>query len=289
MRFPYRNGTYEEFDRYFYTAQHFGEKVYYGYHEGVDVNLRTGTDTDLGEPIYAIHDGVVTSVHNHTNIPSFGKHIHYSIKGSWGTYYVHHAHCNDIFVKTGQSIKEGQRIASIGKTGAISAHDHWCIKQKPVGTDNVANTFSELVDGWVGPILFVRQNINEGSDDMDWTNFDPNKDIPTEVEKKFNPVLTSYPWYDKHKSWEWVIDFADDRWQDVESLSKETEELRQEIEDIREKSKLALEQANNEITKLKAKNLELEEQLERCKEQSLEHLTLGDFLTWVGLKLGVKK
>lgn len=144
-----------EYDKW-YIATQFGEKVDYGYHEAVDLNLKTGGDTDLGQPLYAIADGEVTSVHNHTAIPTFGNHVHIKHDGPWGTVYSHYAHCFSIAVKVGDKVSEGQEIAKVGKSGTTAAHSHFAIKLQPTGIDAVAHTKEELKK-WTDPIAFINK------------------------------------------------------------------------------------------------------------------------------------
>src|SRR3990167_3812942 len=137
----------------------FGIQTSYGFHEGVDINMKGGGNIELGQPIYAITDGEVTSIHDHTT--GFGKHIHYLIKGAWGERYVHDAHCQEILVNIGDQVKEGQIIAKVGNTGTTYAHDHHAIKKKAAGIDNVANTLEELNEFWEDPIAFNNKYSNE--------------------------------------------------------------------------------------------------------------------------------
>ena len=62
----------------------FGDERPYGFHPAIDLNLITGGDSDLGQPLHAISDGKVTSVHSHTSKPTFGKHVHIEHNGPWG-------------------------------------------------------------------------------------------------------------------------------------------------------------------------------------------------------------
>ena len=150
MRFPV--DSWEQW----YIASGFGEKRPTYYHDGIDLNLKTGGDTDLGEPIFSITDGIVTSVHNHTTKPTFGNHIHIQHDGPWGTVYCHHAHCDSIFVKTGDAVKEGQKIATVGKSGTDVAHLHWAVKLEPTGVDGIAKTLEDLAK-WTDPVAFVEK------------------------------------------------------------------------------------------------------------------------------------
>jgi septal ring factor EnvC (AmiA/AmiB activator) len=150
-----------------YSAQEFGKKTSYGYHEGEDINLKTGGDTDLGQPLLAIADGEVSSVHTHTSIPSFGKHIHIKHDGPWGVIYCHYAHCQEINVKTGDKVVEGQIVATVGKTGTQYAHLHWAVKKTPTGIDAIAKTQEELTK-WLNPIEFVLEWSRKTGGNMDW-------------------------------------------------------------------------------------------------------------------------
>lgn len=152
MRYPHD----DFYTQYNTTAGYgFGAVTSYGFHEGVDVNDNLGGNSDLGKPIYAIADGVVTSVHSHSTKPTFGNHIHYKIDGPWGTRWVHHAHCNQILVAIGDQVKEGQLIARIGNSGTDWAHDHWAIKKQPTGIDAIAKT-AEQLQMWEDPVRFVK-------------------------------------------------------------------------------------------------------------------------------------
>ena len=141
MRYPYDNFP-EDWNTE--AGYNFGDPTSYGFHDGFDINDKLGGNSDLGKPIYAIADGEITSIHTHTSKPTFGNHVHYLIKGDWGERYIHHAHCQEIFVKIGDFIKEGQKIATIGNSGTEYAHDHWACKKQPTGVDGLATTKERL-------------------------------------------------------------------------------------------------------------------------------------------------
>lgn len=164
MRYPIGIlGTKEEYQQFWYSAQIFGAKTSYGYHEGVDINLLTGKDTDLGQPLYAIANGKIIYYHygSHPN-SRFGRHLVYRIDGPWGSRWVHYAHCGEKdFVASVQNIVEGQKIAELGKSGDQPqyAHLHLSIfKVDPVtigGIDRFARTRKELNDWWEDPLIFI--------------------------------------------------------------------------------------------------------------------------------------
>lgn len=178
MRYPHDNFTTD----WNVTAGYgYGDATAYGFHEGVDVNDNGGGNSDLGKPIVAIADGVVTSVHDHTGVPTFGKHIHYQIDGPWGTRYVHHAHCQAILVQVGDKIQEGQVIARVGNSGTVFAHDHWAIKKRPTGVDAICTLRVEL-EKWEDPMAFVKQWLVATPPPPPAAPFDPNRLNDDEVE-----------------------------------------------------------------------------------------------------------
>ncbi len=160
MRLPVDN-----FEKW-YIAQEFGNKTSYGYHDGIDLNLKTGGDSDLGQSLIAIANGEVTSVHSHTTKPTFGNHLHIKHIGQWGESYSHYAHCRDIYVKQGDKVIEGQVVATVGKSGTDFAHCHFAIKLEPTGIDGIAKTEEDLKK-WTDPLPFIEK----------W-RIQPNMDIP---------------------------------------------------------------------------------------------------------------
>lgn len=87
-----------------------------GYHTGVDIAAENGT------PINASMQGIVELVSDEGD---YGKHI----KIRCNNVYTLYAHCSKIFVKEGQIVAEGQKIASVGNTGnSTGPHLHFEIK-----------------------------------------------------------------------------------------------------------------------------------------------------------------
>ena len=169
MRYPVGTvGSQKEIDDYWYVARGFGEFVDGSwYHEGVDLNLKTGADTDNGYPLYAIADGKIVYYHRYTHANSgYGKHLIYKIEGDWGVRWVHYAHCQDVdFLNSAVEVKEGQMIARIGKSGTILAHLHLAIYTKdPISNiDRWARTRTELYEWWENPMDFIKQWMNPPS------------------------------------------------------------------------------------------------------------------------------
>jgi murein DD-endopeptidase MepM/ murein hydrolase activator NlpD len=161
MRYPVGNtGSKEEFEKDWYIAQGFGVQTSYGFHEGADINLKTGGDTDLGQEIKAIADGRITYYHFSSHpTTGFGRHLVYKINGAWGSRWVHCCHLTDQdFKGSVQDVTKGQIIGRLGKSGTPYAHLHFAIfKVDPVafGIDNIANTTNELNQYWEDPIAFI--------------------------------------------------------------------------------------------------------------------------------------
>ena len=174
MRYPVGNtGSKEEFDRDWYCAQDFGVLKAYGWHEGSDINLKTGGDTDLGQEVKAIANGRLVYYHYSSHpTTGFGRHLVYRIDGPWGSRWVMYSHLSeDDFLRGEQDVSEGQILGRLGKSGnSPSAHLHWSIyKVDPVGfgIDNYANTLDELNNLWEDPIVFVETWSKQVSQESD--------------------------------------------------------------------------------------------------------------------------
>lgn len=86
-------------------------------HDGLDVAARTGT------PIYVTADGVVSRAET---APGYGKLVVVDHGYGYRTYY---AHNSKIYVKVGQRIKRGDKIAAVGNTGtSTGSHVHYEVR-----------------------------------------------------------------------------------------------------------------------------------------------------------------
>lgn len=161
MRFPITaTGTKEAVEKDWYIAQGFGNPTSYGLHEGVDWNLKTGGDTDLGQEVKAIANGRIVYFHYSSHPTSgFGRHLVYKIDGPWGSRWVHCTHLMDTDFKNAvQDVTEGQIIGRVGKSGTTYAHLHFAIfRVDPAtfGIDNIANNTTELNQYWEDPVAFI--------------------------------------------------------------------------------------------------------------------------------------
>lgn len=138
----------------------FGIQTSYGFHEAVDLNLNGGGNIDLGQPLFAVADGEITSIHIHTTSPTFGKHLHLKFNIDGKDYWAHYAHCDEIFVAEGQKVKKGDKIATCGNSGTTYAHLHFAIKNQPTGVDGLAKTQEDLKK-WENPIAFIEKHLFE--------------------------------------------------------------------------------------------------------------------------------
>lgn len=84
------------------------------FHYGIDIAADTGTEIDC------FAKGTVTAV-GESN--SYGKYLIVSHQNSYSTLY---AHCSAITVHSGETVKEGEKIAEVGETGlATGPHLHF--------------------------------------------------------------------------------------------------------------------------------------------------------------------
>lgn len=83
------------------------------YHTGIDL------DCDYREPIYAVNEGIITMAEWHTG---YGKFIAIQHENGWISRYGHN---DQIFIKVGQRVKQGEIIGSCGTTGRSTGyHSH---------------------------------------------------------------------------------------------------------------------------------------------------------------------
>ncbi|WP_103071443.1 M23 family metallopeptidase [Aquimarina sediminis] len=135
----------------YYNAQEFREND----HLGDDWNGLNGGNTDLGDPIYAISNGYISSAKD--------------IKGGWGkvvriihqykgNYYESlYAHCQSILIKEGEFVKKGALIATIGNAdGIYLAHLHLEIRDN-IFMD-IGAGYSKNTNGYLDPTKFINKN-----------------------------------------------------------------------------------------------------------------------------------
>lgn len=130
-------------------------------HYGEDWNGRGGGNTDLGDPVYTVADGVVTFAHD--------------VRQGWGNVaLIRHAyrdptsgkvkfidslygHLDKMMVKTGQGVKRGQQIGTIGTNrGMYPAHLHFEMRHNiHIGMDR--NGVPPDLVNWADPTKFINK------------------------------------------------------------------------------------------------------------------------------------
>jgi murein DD-endopeptidase MepM/ murein hydrolase activator NlpD len=148
---PNADGYYKARGLRLREPQHFGE----------DWNGRAGGDSDLGDPVYAVADGVVTFAHNvHVgwgNVVLTRHAYRDPATGEVKFCDTLNGHLNEILVKNGQKVKRGQQIGTIGSnSGMYPAHLHFEIRynltigmqRNDVPSDNV---------NWADPTTFINK------------------------------------------------------------------------------------------------------------------------------------
>lgn len=129
-------------------------------HFGEDWNGRSGGDSDLGDPIYAIADGVVMFA--------------FQLRGGWGRCILlrhayrdpksgkvkfidsQYAHLRSMAVKNGDYVKRGQQIGTLGgNAGMYPAHLHFEMRHNlRIGMQR--NSVPRSLTNWADPTSFIR-------------------------------------------------------------------------------------------------------------------------------------
>ncbi len=113
-----------------YIASTFMDKDYKkkrrSYHPGEDWNGTGGGNTDLGQPVYSVSEGVVVQTITHSSWGGIIKIKHRLPQQDICSLYIH---LNDILVNEGEDIERRQQIATIGNAnGNYLAHLHFEIR-----------------------------------------------------------------------------------------------------------------------------------------------------------------
>ena len=95
------------------------------HHQGLDIAA------PLSTAIYAAHDGWVTYAGNEFH--GYGNLLVIETSKGWSTFY---GHCKKLLVKQGAYVKQGKKIALMGKTGdATGVHLHFEVRQNSQPVD----------------------------------------------------------------------------------------------------------------------------------------------------------
>ncbi len=134
----------------YYDAQPFGDNA----HLGNDWNGKGGGNTDLGDPVYAVAEGIVIETVDHGG--GWGNVIR--IVHPCGTRGVEslYAHLETVDVAPGARVTRGQRIGTIGTAGGVyPAHLHLELRERylPLGGGYAADT-----RGYLDPTRYIRSH-----------------------------------------------------------------------------------------------------------------------------------
>jgi murein DD-endopeptidase MepM/ murein hydrolase activator NlpD len=129
-------------------------------HLGEDWDGIGGGDTDLGDPVYAIGDGVVVFAHDcHQGWGNviIVRHA-YREGGSVRNVDSLYGHLNKILVRRGQAIKRGQQIAEIGNAhGLYDAHLHLEVR-KNITIGMSRDKFAQDSSNYFDPTSFIESH-----------------------------------------------------------------------------------------------------------------------------------
>lgn len=133
------------------SPQHFGE----------DWNGRGGGNTDLGDPVYTVADGIVTFAHDVRqgwgNVALIRHAYRDPASGKVKFIDSLYAHLDKMMVKTGQGVKRGQQVGTIGTNrGMYTAHLHFEMRHNihiGMGRRGVP---ADLIN-WADPTQFIKK------------------------------------------------------------------------------------------------------------------------------------
>ena len=149
---PNAEGYYKARGLRLRPPQHFGE----------DWNGRSGGDTDYGDPVYAIADGIVTfadNVHVGWGNVILTRHAYRDpATGQLKFIDTLNGHLSRIMVTIGQAVKRGQQIGAIGSNfGMYPAHLHFEMRHDITIGMQRSNVPADMTH-WADPTEFINQH-----------------------------------------------------------------------------------------------------------------------------------
>lgn len=136
-------------------------------HKGIDVNLKTGGDTDLGYPVQSMFPGQVVFA---SSPGSWGgvvlvrsdawvtQYVNKLLGVNWKSLEVQYAHLMQMTVRVGDRLNAGEHLGSIGKGGynQYLAHLHLEVRSQSRPADEPQNA-STIPPGYVDPDVILRR------------------------------------------------------------------------------------------------------------------------------------
>lgn len=139
----------------YYLASRFGNKN----HLGEDWNGRGGGNTDLGDPVYAAGNGVVTVSEDICCGWGNVVRVVHKLEGHTEFDYLEtiYAHLDKIYVSEGQLLLKGDQVGTIGTAhGTYTAHLHFELRDFVDMT--MGPGYSNDWEGYLDPSAFIRNN-----------------------------------------------------------------------------------------------------------------------------------
>lgn len=93
------------------------------FHPGIDFNAGGWGDADCGNEVYALADGIVVAVLDHTS--SYGEHV-WIAHPAYNNRHSHYCHLQQAFVSVGDTTAKGQVIGLCGKSAKGRAVWPYC-------------------------------------------------------------------------------------------------------------------------------------------------------------------
>ena len=129
-------------------------------HMGEDWDGVGGGDTDLGDPVYCIGDGIVVfarDCHQGWGNVIIVRHA-YRENGSVRNVDSLYGHLNKILVRRGETVKRGQQIAEIGNAhGLYDAHLHLEVR-KNIAIGMCRDKFAQDLSNYYDPTSFIESH-----------------------------------------------------------------------------------------------------------------------------------
>jgi murein DD-endopeptidase MepM/ murein hydrolase activator NlpD len=161
--FESRN-QYKTFDQYWSKASYQGREAlfpnqYVGYHVAADLEINPGEENQ-DVPVYAVTDGKITFA---GPVTGYGGLILLDMANDSHTALYGHINLSSLKVKTGDSVKAGQKLAVLGKafsseTGGERKHLHFGIYNgKGVYYHGYEPSEATVQSKWIDPAVYLKQ------------------------------------------------------------------------------------------------------------------------------------
>jgi murein DD-endopeptidase MepM/ murein hydrolase activator NlpD len=139
----------------YYNAQAFGRN----HHVGDDWNGNGGGNSDLGDPIFSIGDGIVFFAENIGGGWGNVVRIYHNIGSPSHPQYIEslYGHLKIILVKQGDIVKKGQQIGTMGNVdGMYYAHLH--LEIRDTIDMSIGGGYSKDTPGFFNPTQFIQSH-----------------------------------------------------------------------------------------------------------------------------------